>query len=192
MSIFSIILIGLGLAMDAFAVSLTMGMRSRNNKETKKIAIKCGVYFGMFQGVMPFIGWALGKNFADYISNIDHWIAFILLGILGGKMIFEAIKNKDEENEFNTNNKQFLLLAIATSIDALAVGISFAFLKVNILKAILIISITTFILGIIAVVIGKKFGDVLKSKTEIVGGIILILIGSKILIEHLNLIEKLF
>lgn len=187
MNIFSVVLISLGLAMDAFAVSLTMGMKINNSGERNKVAIKCGLFFGVFQGIMPFIGWALGKNFTRYISLIDHWIAFIVLAIIGINMIVEAFK-KEEDKETANNNKQFLFLAIATSIDALAVGVSLAFLNVNILVPVFIIGLITCILSFIGVFLGRKFGDILKNKAAIIGGIILIIIGTKILVEHLNLL----
>lgn len=189
MSILSIILIAIGLSMDAFAVALTTGMKT-NDCNRNKIAIKAAVYFGVFQGIMPLIGWSLGIKFTSYIENIDHWIAFILLSIIGGKMIYEALKSKEEdekEEEDYTSNKRFLILAIATSIDALAVGVSFAFLNVNIITAVIIIALITFILSLIAVYLGRLLGEVLKSKAELAGGIILVIIGIKILVEHLGL-----
>ena len=136
---------------------------------------------------MPLIGWAIGSGFAEYIEKIDHWVAFILLVVIGGKMIFEAIKEeeKSEKEEKSYSNKRFLILAIATSIDALAVGISFAFLNVNILSATSIIAIITFIICMIGVYLGKVLGKIFGSKAEIVGGAILIIIGIKILIDHL-------
>lgn len=185
MSLISIFLIGIGLAMDSFAVSLTVGMNTRK-KDKWKMALKASIFFGVFQGVMPFLGWAIGISFADYIEKIDHWIAFILLVLIGGKMIFEAIKEDDttEKVDKGYSNKRFLILAIATSIDALAVGISFAFLKVNILSAISIIAIITFIICMIGVYVGKVLCKIFGSKAEIIGGVILIIIGIKILIEH--------
>ena len=176
MSVISVLMIGLGLAMDALAVSITIGINS-NKKSKIKMAFKAGLFFGVFQAIMPFIGWAVGRNFTKYIEMMDHWIAFILLAIIGGKMIYE------EEKIYS--NKTLLILAIATSIDALAVGISFAFLNVNILSSILIIGVVTAILSFIAVYIGEKLGEMFKSRAEIFGGIVLILIGLKILIEHL-------
>ena len=185
MNFISILMIGIGLAMDAFAVSLTMGL-STTKKNKIKIASKAGIFFGLFQGLMPLTGWLLGIKFTKYIEKIDHWIAFGLLVFIGGKMVYESIKgNDDEEKQIDFSNKRFLVLAIATSIDALAVGVSFAFLSVNILSASIIIACTTFILCIVAVYIGGVLGSVLKSKSEIIGGVILIIMGSKILIEHL-------
>lgn len=189
MSIISLILTAIGLSMDAFAVSLTTGLKV-SKEERLKIAIKAGLYFGGFQALMPFIGWVLGVNFTRYIENIDHWIAFMLLVIIGGKMLFDAFKDEDEVEIDLHSNKRFLLLAIATSIDALAVGVSFAFLNINIVIAVCIIGIVTFILSLVAVYIGKVFGEMLKSKAEIAGGLILILIGFQILLEHLGIFSK--
>lgn len=185
MNFLSILMIGIGLSMDAFAVSLTMGLNT--TKENKlKIAIKAGIFFGLFQGLMPLIGWLLGVKFTNSIQWIDHWIAFGLLGFIGGKMIYESLTgDEEEENEVDFSNKKFLILAIATSIDALAVGVSFAFLSVNILSSAIIIACTTFALSFVAVYVGRVFGKVLKSKSELIGGIILVIMGVKILIEHL-------
>ncbi|MDS0528417.1 manganese efflux pump MntP family protein [Clostridium sp. SHJSY1] len=186
MSLLSIILIGFGLSMDAFAVSLTVGI-STNNDNKMKMALKSGIFFGVFQGIMPLIGWAVGISFTDYIEKIDHWIAFVLLAFIGGKMFIESIKGEDDESDEGKEytNKRFLILAIATSIDALAVGVSFAFLNVNIISAVIIIAIITLILCIFAVYLGKVLGAIFKSRAEMLGGLILILIGLKILIEHL-------
>lgn len=186
MSLISIFLIGLGLAMDSFAVSLTIGMNT-SKKEKWKMALKASVFFGAFQGIMPFIGWSIGIGFSEYIEKIDHWIAFILLLLIGGKMIFEAIEedDKSQKEDKGYSNKRFIMLAIATSIDALAVGISFAFLNVNIISAISVISIITFIICMIGVYLGKGLSKIFGAKAEIVGGAILIIIGIKILIDHL-------
>ncbi|MBD7912928.1 MULTISPECIES: manganese efflux pump MntP family protein [Clostridium] len=188
MSLISIILIGIGLSMDAFAVSITAGINTSNN-EKRKIALKSGLFFGIFQGLMPLLGWAMGIKFSEYIEKVDHWIAFILLSVIGGKMLIEALRGGDEEENTGDSrdytNKRFLILAIATSIDALAVGISFAFLNVNILSAIIIIAAITFVLCIVAVYLGKIIGDIFRTRAEVLGGIILILIGVKILLEHL-------
>ena len=185
-----IFLIGIGLAMDAFAVAVCkgLGMTKLNKKQTVTIA----AYFGGFQGLMPLIGWILGIRFQDYITAIDHWIAFILLGIIGGKMIYEAIKEDSceviEEMDAPLKHKELVILAIATSIDALAIGISFAFLDTPIIPAVLMIGITTFILCIIGVVVGNVFGCKYKSKAELTGGSILVLMGLKILLEHLGIL----
>lgn len=187
MDLVSLIFLAIGLAMDAFAVSIALGLKVPV-KDKWKTALKAGLFFGIAQGVMPLIGWILGNGFSKYIESIDHWVAFILLAIIGGKMIYEAIHpDEDEESEVDTGMKRMFILAIATSIDALAVGISFAFLNVNIINAVLIIGIITLVTSAIGVIIGKIFGDLFSGKAEIVGGVILILIGLKILVEHLRL-----
>ena len=170
--------------MDAFAVSICKGLGM--TKVNRKQALTIGLYFGGFQALMPFIGYMLGIRFEKYITSIDHWIAFILLGFIGGKMVYEAVKEKDDDAVVEKD----LALAIATSIDALAVGIMFAFTydSLNIYWAIAIIGLTTFVLSIIGVIVGNFFGNKYKKKSEIAGGIILILIGVKILLEHLGII----
>lgn len=184
MSILSIFLTGIGLSMDAFAVSLTIGM-SVGDEEKNRIAIRSGIFFGIFQGLMPFLGWTLGIKFAKYIQSIDHWIAFILLSLIGIKMIIDSCKADEKSNNEEYTNKTFFILAIATSIDALAIGVTFAFLNINIFSAIFIIGITTFLLSISAVYLGKLIGRLMKRKAGVFGGIILIMIGIKILFEHL-------
>lgn len=152
-------------------------------------AKKLGLYFGIFQALMPAIGYFLGNAFQNLVTNIDHWIAFVLLVLIGANMIREAL-SKDKDNNFNDNVdfKTMLILAIATSIDALAIGITFAFLNVNVPFAITIIGITTFIVSLIGVKLGNKFGSKYESKAGIAGGIVLILIGIKIVLEHLEII----
>lgn len=184
-------LLGIGLAMDAFAVSVCkgLGMRRLNKKQTLII----GLYFGGFQALMPLIGWLLGSQFQKYITSIDHWIAFILLSFIGGKMMIEAIREWNEEETVDVmdaplDHKNMLVLAVATSIDALAVGITFAFLDTPIIEAITIIGITTMIISIIGVVVGNFFGSRYKSKAEFIGGLILVLLGLKILLEHLGIL----
>ncbi|MCI7107518.1 MAG: manganese efflux pump MntP family protein [Lachnospiraceae bacterium] len=183
-------LIGVGLSMDAFAVSICKGLAME--KVNKKQAVVIGLYFGGFQALMPLIGWFLGVRFQKYITSIDHWIAFILLVFIGGKMIWEAVRDPDvqeiPEKDPPLKHKEMLLLAIATSIDALAVGITFAFLDTPIIEAIAIIGCTTFALSILGVVVGNFFGTRYKKKAEIAGGVILILIGLKILLEHLGVL----
>lgn len=188
---FTLLLMGVGLAMDAFAVSICKGLSMR--KVNKKQCLVIGLFFGGFQALMPFIGWVLGSQFEQYITSIDHWIAFILLGFIGGKMVVEAIREKDEAVEVGKMDppldlKEMFILAIATSIDALAVGITFAFLQVPIVEAISIIGITTFVISVIGVYVGNFFGNRYKKKAELVGGMILILIGVKILLEHLGIL----
>ena len=190
MAIFiELFLMGVGLSMDAFAVSICKGLGMR--KVNKKQALVIGLFFGGFQALMPFVGWLLGSQFEKYITSIDHWIAFILLGIIGGKMIVESVKPDKEDDEVKEMDapldlKEMFVLAVATSIDALAVGITFAFLDTPILEAITIIGITTMIISIVGVVIGNYFGGKYKHKAELVGGIILVLLGVRILIQHLS------
>lgn len=182
--------IGVGLSMDAFAVSVCkgLGMQKVNKKQCFLIAL----FFGGFQAIMPFLGWALGRQFESCITSIDHWIAFILLGFIGGKMIMEALKKGEEKEIKKTDRsldlKELLLLAIATSIDALAVGITFAFLQMPIMEAVTIIGITTFVLSVAGVYVGNIFGNKYEKKAELTGGIILVLIGIKILLEHLGVL----
>ena len=181
-------LIGVGLSMDAFAVSICKGLGME--KVNKKQAFVIGLYFGGFQALMPLIGWFLGIRFQQYITSIDHWIAFVLLVFIGGKMIVEAVRDPDVEEigkkDPPLDHKEMFLLAVATSIDALAVGITFAFLDTPIVEA--IIGLTTFFLSILGVVVGNFFGTRYKKKAEIVGGIILVAIGVKILLEHLGIL----
>jgi putative Mn2+ efflux pump MntP len=183
MSILELIIIGIALAMDAFAVSISKGL-SVSNVQPKHI-IKAALWFGIFQALMPLVGYYLGSTFAHVVEFIDHWIAFVLLSILGFNMIREARKNECERLDSEFTFKVMLLLAIATSIDALAVGVSFAFLHVNIWLAISIIGIITAIISAVGVKIGAIFGCRYKAKAEFAGGVMLILIGIKILFEHL-------
>ena len=188
--VIELFLIGIGLSMDAFAVSICKGLVME--KVNKKQAFIIGLYFGGFQALMPLIGWFLGIRFQKYITSIDHWIAFVLLALIGGKMIVEAIRDPDVEEigkkDQPLDHNEMFLLAVATSIDALAVGITFAFLDTPIVEAIVIIGLTTFFLSIIGVVVGNFFGTRYKKKAEIVGGIILVAIGVKILVEHLGIL----
>lgn len=190
MGFFELFLIAVGLAMDAFAVSICKGLKMQrfNVRHAGVIALA----FGGFQALMPVIGWFLGKQFESYITGIDHWIAFALLAVIGGKMAVESFK-KEEEDSSKENEKldvkELLVLAVATSIDALAVGITFAFLQVSIVPAVSLIGVITFVLSAVGVFIGHKFGAKFKSKAELAGGIILILIGLKILLEHLGVIS---
>lgn len=186
MSFIDIFLIGVALSMDAFAVSICKGLSV--NKVEPKHLLTVGVYFGGFQALMPLIGFLLGFKFEKFIVSVDHWIAFVLLALIGGNMIKEALSGDDEEHDASFSFKTMIPLAVATSIDALAVGISFAFLGVDIVKAAICIGITTFILSGVGVYVGNIFGAKYKSKAEIVGGIVLILIGLKILFEHLGIL----
>lgn len=190
MGIAELLLIGVGLSMDAFAVSICKGL---NMKKVNKVhCAMIALFFGGFQAVMPLIGWGLGKQFETYITSIDHWVAFIFLVLIGGNMLKES-RNEEEQEVCGCDSrldvKELFILAIATSIDALAVGITFAFLKVDIIPAIGIIGITTFILSAIGVFVGNIFGSRYKNKAEFAGGIILILIGFKILLEHLGILS---
>ena len=187
MGIIELILLSIGLGMDAFAVSVCKGI-SMKKMNWKKACI-IGLYFGGFQAIMPVIGYFFGSSFESIITNIDHWIAFILLEIIGAKMIQEAFQKEEEEYNEDISVKTMIVLSIATSIDALAVGITFAFLKVNLLLAITLIGTITFILSVIGTKIGNRFGDKYKSKAELAGGIILIIIGLKILLEHIGIIS---
>ena len=197
MGLIELFILAIGLSMDAFAVSICKGLSLK--KVGFKECAKVGLYFGGFQGGMPLIGFILGVQFKDYITSIDHWIAFILLSFIGINMIRESMI-KDEENEIENLSevaldkesidqlgfKNMIMLSIATSIDALAVGVTFAFLEVNIISAVSLIGIVTFILSTIGVKIGNVFGTKYKSKAEFAGGFILILMGIKILFEHLG------
>ena len=181
-----IFLIGIGIAMDAFAVSICKGLSMK--KINWKSAIIISLYFGIFQAIMPAIGYYLGSTFSSFVEKIDHWIAFILLVIVGGKMIKDSLDNELENKNDDISFKTMVILSIATSIDALAIGITFAFFEINIVVAVSIIGFITFLLSILGVKIGNKFGDKFQNKAEVIGGVILILIGIKILFEHLNII----
>lgn len=189
MHIFEFVMIGIGLAMDAFAVSICKGLAM--NKINKKHCLIIALYFGGFQVLMPLIGWILGRQFETYIISFDHWIAFALLVFLGVKAIIDALKEKPEavevQDDRRIDHKEMFLLAIATSIDALAVGITFAFLQVNIVPAITTIGLVTFAICIFGVFVGNIFGNKFEKKASIIGGVILILIGVKILVEHLGI-----
>jgi putative Mn2+ efflux pump MntP len=189
LDIISLLFVAVGLAMDAFSVAITDGIVLKNRLRMRN-ALKIGLFFGFFQAVMPMIGWFLGINFRKYIEACDHWIAFILLAVIGGKMIFDAIQEKKEtecELQDPLNNKVLFMLAIATSIDALAVGITLATVNANILLSAAVIGIVAFVFSVAGVYIGKKSGDLFGNKAEIIGGVVLIGIGLKILIEHVLL-----
>jgi putative Mn2+ efflux pump MntP len=188
LSFLDIFLIGVALSMDAFAVSICKGLSVK--KAGVKHVLTVGVYFGGFQALMPMLGFLLGYKFESFITNIDHWIAFVLLAIIGGNMIREALgKDEDDKENDDFSFRAMLPLAVATSIDALAVGISFAFLGVDIVTAALLIGATTFVLSGAGIFVGNIFGSKYKSKAELAGGIVLILIGAKILLEHLGIIS---
>jgi putative Mn2+ efflux pump MntP len=188
MSFVEILLIGIGLSMDAFSVSICKGLTTK--KFSWKMALTCGLWFGLFQALMPLIGYFLGSQFEQYITAVDHWIAFGLLFLIGANMIREALSKKNDVPDDNSLDfKTMLLLAIATSIDALAVGISFACIQVKIWSSVLIIGVTTFLFSVLGVKIGNVFGSKFEKSAEIIGGIILILIGLKILLEHLGVMS---
>lgn len=181
MSLFEVFIIGIGLSMDAFAVSICKGLSVENIKP--KHMILAGAWFGGFQALMPLIGYFLGSSFEKYVTGIDHWVAFILLALIGGNMIKESREEEKQNDSFSV--KTMFMLAVATSIDALAVGITFAFLQVEIITAVIIIGCTTFAFSVAGIKIGNIFGNRYKSKAEMLGGIVLISLGLKILIEHL-------
>ncbi len=186
MGFVELFLIAVGLSMDAFAVSVCKGL------SVKKVGVKhaalAGLYFGGFQFLMPVIGYLLGFRFESVIETVDHWVAFVLLAFIGGNMIKESFGKAEELND-DFGVKTMLLMAIATSIDALAVGVTFAFLEVQILPAAGLIGVTTFLLSFAGIYIGNVFGARYKSKAELAGGIILVLIGVKILLEHLGILS---
>lgn len=184
MGVIELLVLALGLSMDAFAVSICKGLSVP--KLQAKHCLICGVYFGGFQALMPALGYLLGSQFESMITRIDHWIAFVLLGIIGSSMIKESREDEEEEVSASFDMKTMLALAVATSIDALAVGVTFAFLHVNIVWAVTFIGCTTFVLSAIGVKAGNVFGMKYKSRAELAGGVILILMGIKILLEHLG------
>ena len=185
MDIISTLLIAVALAMDAFSVSLTKGFTMP--KITKKQILWFAIFFGGFQSLMPSIGYIAGMQLEWIISTFAPWVAFILLALIGTNMIRESFSSDDEGESDKFSFKELTLLAIATSIDALAIGITFAFFEINIITAISIIGLVAFIISAVGVIIGNKFGDKFKGKAEIIGGVILILIGLKILLEHLGM-----
>ena len=186
MDVFTLFTLAAGLSMDAFAVSVCKGLAM--GRATWKKAAVVGVWFGGFQALMPAIGYTLGMQFREKIIFIDHWIAFILLGIIGGNMIRESLNQEEESCDASIAMRDMLILAVATSIDALAVGVTFAFLNVGIIGAVLVIGVTTFCFSVAGVQIGNVFGAKYRSKAEIAGGVILILMAVKILLEHLGVI----
>ena len=187
MGFLELFFIAVGLAMDAFAVSVCKGLGMRRMRYDQALVIS--LYFGVFQALMPLIGWLLGTSFSRYIQAFDHWIAFVLLAFLGGKMLWDVFHEKEdgeqESAERRLDHRELFMLAIATSIDALAVGIAFACLDVNIWSSISIIGVTTLVISFAGVWIGNRFGNRFQKKAEIAGGLVLILIGVKILAEHL-------
>ena len=186
MDLLTLLTLAVGLAMDAFAVSICKGLAMREKVLKKGIIV--GLWFGGFQALMPTIGFFLGTQFKDQITSIDHWIAFVLLGLIGINMVKEALSNDEEQADDSIAVKEMFMLAVATSIDALAVGITFAFLNVHIVSAASMIGVCTFLISFVGVKIGNIFGTKYKSKAELAGGIILILLGFKILFEHLHIL----
>ena len=184
MGFVELLIIAVGVSMDAFAVSVCKGLSVRVLRP--RHAMTVALWFGGFQALMPLVGYFMGISFADLVSNFDHWIAFLLLALIGGKMIKESLEDEGFEVNPDFTFKTMLMLAIATSIDALAVGVSFAFLRVDVWTAVLFIGVTTAAFSCAGVVIGNHFGARYKSKAELAGGVILVLIGLKILIEHLS------
>ena len=188
MSFVEILLIGIGLSMDAFSVSVCKGLTTK--RFSWKMALVCGLWFGFFQTLMPVIGYFLGDQFHQFIESVDHWIAFGLLYLIGLNMLFDALKKKkDQPSDGSLGFKTMLLLAIATSIDALAVGITLACIEVNLWSSVLIIGVTTFLFSILGVKIGNVFGSKFEKSAGIIGAIILMLIGLKILLEHLGVLN---
>lgn len=187
MGFWELLLLGVGLSMDAFAVSVCKGLAMK--KATLKAELTCGVWFGGFQALMPLIGFFLGTLFADAIQAFDHWIAFGLLALIGGNMLKEALNSEEETADADLSVKTMFLMAVATSIDALAVGISLAMAgDVNIFVAVALIGVTTFVLSAVGVAVGNIFGSRYEKKAEFAGGVILILLGLKILLEHLGVL----
>lgn len=189
MGIVELALIAVGLSMDAFAVSVCKGLGMKRLDMGQALVI--ALFFGGFQALMPLAGWALGSGFQSYIEPVDHWIAFALLAFIGGKMLYDAFHEEDGDEPIageavRLDLKEILMLAIATSIDALAVGVSFAFLQVDIVPAISLIGVITFALSLVGVAAGHQFGARFEKPATIVGGLVLILIGLKILLEHLG------
>ena len=186
MTLIELFILAIGLSMDAMAVSICKGLSV--SKAEKKQMLTVGLYFGGFQAMMPLLGYWLGVNFQTLVESVDHWIAFVLLGLIGLNMIKESREDEVDELDAQFGPASMLPLAVATSIDALAVGITFAFLKVQIIPAVSFIGITTFALSAVGLVIGNKLGARSKSKAELLGGVVLICMGAKILLEHLGFI----
>ena len=186
MGFLELFFIGVGLSMDAFAASVCKGLTMEKMHWRQGTVI--ALFFGGFQALMPTAGWVLGRQFEQYITSIDHWIAFLLLCWIGGKMIWDALRGGEETYKAGFDLKELLVLAVATSIDALAVGVTFAFLQVLILPAAALIGCTTFMISLTGVWIGHRFGGALKDRAALAGGVILCLIGLKILLEHLGLL----
>lgn len=194
MGFVELFLLGVGLSMDAFAVAVCKGLGM--HRVNYKHAVIIALFFGGFQALMPLVGWALGTQFESFVTPVDHWIAFVLLAFIGGKMLWDAFhEEKDSEDGCGCDKtdgrldlRELTLLAVATSIDALAVGITFAFLQVDIVPAIVTIGVTTFVLSLVGVIVGNQFGSRFERPATIAGGVVLILLGVKILLEHLGIL----
>lgn len=186
MDILTLFILAVGLSMDAFAVAVCKGLAM--GKMTWRKAAVVGLWFGGFQALMPAVGYMLGEQFKDKITFIDHWIAFFLLGLIGVNMIREAYSKEEEEADGSLGVKEMFVLAVATSIDALAVGVTFAFLSVNLFSAVAFIGTVTFALSVMGVKVGNVFGVKYKAKAELAGGVILIFLGMKILLEHMGIL----
>ena len=188
MSFLELLLIAVGVSMDAFSVSICKGLTTK--RFSLRMALVCGLWFGAFQALMPVVGYFLSSQFARFIGSVDHWIAFGLLFLIGANMIREAVAGKEDSKQTNALDfKTMLLLAVATSIDALAVGVSFACIQVELWSSVGLIGLTTFVFSVLGVKIGNVFGTKFKKNAEVFGGIILIIIGLKILLEHLGVIS---
>lgn len=184
MTVLELFIIAVGVSMDAFAVSICKGLSVR--KLRSRHAFSVAMWFGGFQALMPLIGYFIGIRFADFVTNVDHWIAFVLLAVIGGNMVKESLQGQDTcDYDSDFSFMKMLSLAVATSIDALAIGVSFAFLKINIWTAVLLIGTTTAAFSGAGIKIGNIFGCRYKSKAELAGGVILIVMGARILVEHL-------
>ena len=186
MEFITLFILAVGLSMDAFAVSICKGLAMKKITPVKMAVV--GLWFGGFQMLMPIIGYLLGFQFSERISSIDHWVAFVLLGLIGGSMIKEALSGEEENADASLDVRTMFLLAVATSIDALAVGVTFAFMNVEVLPASALISVVTFAFSAVGVKVGNVFGVKYKSKAELAGGILLVLLGVKILLEHLGIL----
>ena len=190
MGFVELFLVAVGLSMDAFAVSVCKGLCMKRLDVRQGVVI--ALFFGGFQALMPLAGWALGTQFEQYITPVDHWIAFVLLAFIGGKMLWDAFRGGEDELSCPADGKldlrELVMLSVATSIDALAVGITFAFLRVDIVSSVALIGATTFVLSLAGVAVGHRFGARYEKAATVVGGVVLILIGAKILLEHLGAI----
>lgn len=183
MTLTELLIIAIGLSMDAFAVSIGKGLSLRSVR--LRHYLLAGLWFGGFQALMPLVGYACGVSFAEAVASIDHWIAFVLLAIIGGKMVRDALAGEEESSDADFSLRTMFLLAVATSIDALAVGVSFAFLHVDLTRSVITIGLTTALFSAVGVQIGHLFGNRWRSHAELLGGVVLISMGLKILVEHL-------